>query len=163
MKEVEEIKDIIPPLPQREKYSQQEIDILTGKICPYCGGASELIDSAEIYNGVSYGKAYICRQCNAYVGCYNFTKKSLGRLANQELREAKHKAHHYFDQLWKRRIMKRPVAYAFLSVMMGTPKDYTHIGMFDIEQCNYVIKISKALLESRGMIPYPYDTNPNNQ
>ena len=44
--------------------------ILTGKICPYCGKESELIDSAEIY-GESYGAMYICRGCDAYVGCYS--------------------------------------------------------------------------------------------
>ncbi|MBO7256277.1 MAG: hypothetical protein J6V04_03005 [Bacteroidales bacterium] len=43
--------------------------ILTGKICPYCGKDSELIDSSEIY-GTSYGPMYICRDCDAYVGCY---------------------------------------------------------------------------------------------
>ena len=42
--------------------------ILSGKICPYCGKESELIDSTEIYNGKSYGKMYICRPCDAYVG-----------------------------------------------------------------------------------------------
>lgn len=29
---------------------------------------------------------------------------------------------------------------------MGKNKDYTHIGMFDVEDCNIVIDLSKALL-----------------
>ena len=71
--------------------------IFTGKICPYCGKETELIDSAEVYHGVSYGWMYICRPCDAYVGCYKGTKKALGRLANAELRKYKHEAHGVFD------------------------------------------------------------------
>ena len=66
--------------------------ILAGKICPYCGKETELIDSAEVYQGVSYGWMYICRPCDAYVGCYKGTTKALGRLANAELRKYKHEA-----------------------------------------------------------------------
>ena len=35
--------------------------------CPYCGKEAELIDSSVIY-GRSYGMAYICFGCDAYVG-----------------------------------------------------------------------------------------------
>lgn len=41
--------------------------------------------------------------------------------------------------------------------MMETPSDYTHIGMYDIKQCEQVVKISLALLQSRGKEPYPYE------
>lgn len=157
MKEVEEIRNQIEPLEAHAPYTEDEIRILHGEICPYCGKPTELIDSAEIYRGVSYGPVYICRPCHAYVGCYHFTNKALGRLADENLRAAKHKAHHYFDQLWKRKIMQRPVAYQFLSEMMGTPREYTHIGMYNEEQCQRVIQISICLLQSRGKEPYPYE------
>ena len=85
--------------------------IISGKICPYCGRETELIDSSEIYHGVSYGWMYICRPCDAYVGCYNGTTKALGRLADAELRKYKHEAHDVFDLIWKNHLMDRHKAY----------------------------------------------------
>lgn len=35
-------------------------EILTGKICPYCGKPTEYVDSSIIY-GRSYGMIYLCR------------------------------------------------------------------------------------------------------
>lgn len=36
-------------------------------ICPYCGRVAKYVDSSVIYYGHSYGMAYLCRPCNAYV------------------------------------------------------------------------------------------------
>ena len=124
--------------------------IFTGKICPYCGKEAELIDSAEVYHGVSYGWMYICRPCDAYVGCYKGTKKALGRLANAELRKYKHEVHDVFDLIWKKHFMKRAQAYTWLSKQLGTERDYTHIGMFDVETCKKVIAVSNKYLIERG-------------
>lgn len=66
-------------------------DILTGKICPYCGNPTEYVDSSVIY-GRSYGMIYLCRNCRAYAGVHKGTNQALGRLANAELREAKKEA-----------------------------------------------------------------------
>lgn len=38
--------------------------------CPYCGERAEFVDSAEVYHGQSYGLIYLCRPCDAYVGCH---------------------------------------------------------------------------------------------
>jgi HD superfamily phosphohydrolase YqeK len=122
--------------------------ILLGKICPYCGKETELIDSAEIYHGNSYGWMYICRPCDAYVGCYTGTTNSLGRLANAELRKYKQAAHDVFDLIWKDHHMERSEAYSWLSHQLGIEPDYTHMGMFDVEQCKQVINCSlKYLLQ----------------
>ena len=123
--------------------------IYEGKICPYCGKETELIDSAEIYHGVSYGWMYICRPCDAYMGCYKGTKKALGRLANAELRKYKHEAHDVFDLIWEKHFMKRPQAYTWLSKQLDTERDYTHIGMFDVETCKKVIAVSNKYLIER--------------
>ena len=74
--------------------------ILTGLICPYCGGETAYIDSCRVY-GRSYGMMYICRPCDAWVGVHKGTDKALGRLANKELREAKKEAHFWFDKIAK--------------------------------------------------------------
>lgn len=134
-----------------ENVPMKREQILSGKVCPYCGKETELIDSAEVYQGVSYGWMYICRPCDAYVGCYKGTTKALGRLANAELRDYKHKAHEVFDQIWKNHYMNRAKAYTWLSKLLGTERDYTHIGMFDVEMCKKVIRVSKdyIMVEAR--------------
>ena len=113
--------------------------------CDYCGHEATLVDDSEIY-GRSYGHtAYLCRHCGAYVGCHGRTDKPLGRLANAELRTWKMKAHDAFDPLWNSPSSPfhrhRNAAYAWLAQQMGLPVEKTHIGMFDIEQCQQVIKI----------------------
>jgi hypothetical protein len=128
--------------------SDKEIRIMKGEVCPYCGNETELIDSAEIYQGVSYGWMYICRPCDAYVGCYRGSKKALGRLANAELRKYKQQAHEALDQIWKKRLMKRKEVYTWLSQQLETERDYTHIGMFDVEQCKKVIAVSEQYLDT---------------
>jgi len=75
--------------------------------CDYCKSKTELIDSAPVYNGVSYGKVYHCRPCDAWVGVHKGTEKPLGRLANKELREWKKRAHAVFDPLWQAKLNKR--------------------------------------------------------
>ena len=117
------------------------LDIIHARICPYCGGVPVLTDSAEIYNGRSYGPVYLCRKCDAFVGCHDGTVTPKGRLADRALREAKKQAHEAFDSLWRAGQMKRKEAYAWLSASMGTLPEYTHIGMFDIWQCREVIRL----------------------
>lgn len=127
-----------------------DIDIISGKICPYCKCKTELIDSAEIYDGVSYGQMYICRNCNAYVGCHKDSSKSLGRLANEELRRYKHCAHLIFDMIWENHFMSRYNAYTWLSKKLGVDRAYTHIGMFDVDLCKQVINLSRTYLLNKS-------------
>lgn len=110
-------------------------------ICPYCGNTAEFTDSAEIYHGHGYGMIYLCRPCDAYVGTHKGTDKPLGRLANAELRRWKIAAHGAFDPLWKGGEFRRNEAYRWLAGKMGLPKERTHIGMFDVPQCQKVIQI----------------------
>lgn len=121
--------------------------ILLGLSCPYCGAPSELVEDTEVY-GQSYGtKCRICRHCDAWVGCHKGTAIALGRLANRNLRELKHKAHEVFDQLWKGGYMTRTCAYEVLSAGLGLPPANTHIGMFDEEQCTKTIALSNIILK----------------
>lgn len=110
--------------------------------CPYCGRKAEYVDSAEIY-GKSYGMAYLCRPCDAYVGVHDGTDTPLGRLANRELRRWRNRAHAAFDPLWQQGPYRRRRndAYAWLAGKMGLTKEETHIAMFDVEQCKQVIQI----------------------
>jgi hypothetical protein len=138
-------------------------EILHGKKCPYCNKKPQYVDSIIIY-GRSYGMIYLCGDCDAYVGVHKGTNKSLGRLANRELREAKKNAHKYFDELWQKKAELgaisnpnlrgkydwinwknkcRSDAYRWLSDQMGKPSKYTHIGMFNVVECNRVINLCK--------------------
>ena len=132
-----------------------DIDIISGKICPYCNCKSELIDSAEVYDGVSYGLMYICRNCNAYVGCHKGSDKSLGRLANEELRRYKHCAHLVFDMIWGNHFMSRYNAYTWLSKKLQINREHTHIGMFDVDLCKQVINLSSTYLIGKNSDKFP--------
>lgn len=77
---------------------------MLGTKCPYCGFDVKFSSKSDIIYGRDYGVIYLCSNypsCDAFVGCHNGTKNSLGRLANKELREKKKIAHYYFDTLWK--------------------------------------------------------------
>lgn len=133
--------------------------VLQGIVCAYCPNVStELVDSAEVYGGVSYGLIWKCPECGAYVGVHKGTDKALGRVANAQLRIAKQLAHTAFDRLWRLKAFRtlsktapadkdavwrqcRNDAYAWLSTKMGTLPSETHIGMFDEQQCAMVVEI----------------------
>ena len=120
--------------------------------CPYCHKQAKLVDS-KIFYGVSYGMAWFCQPCGAWVGCHKNSEKHapLGRLANKELREWKQKAHDVFDPLWKRKIKRdccskchaRKAAYKWLAGELSIKIKDCHIGMFNIEECKKTVGICK--------------------
>lgn len=114
-------------------------------ICPYCGQQAEFVDSSVIY-GRSFGKIYLCRKCNAYVGVHNGSTKPKGTLANAELRKYRISAHAAFDPLWQTGPFKgqRKAAYRWLAGLLGLPVERTHIGMFDVPQCKRVVEVVTA-------------------
>lgn len=88
-------------------------------ICPYCGRVAKYVDSSVIYYGHSYGMAYLCRPCNAYVGVHSGTDRPKGSLANAELRGWRKATHARFDPLWQDGpFKKRNAAYRWLSEQM---------------------------------------------
>lgn len=139
-----------------QQFSEKDLSIMKGEICPYCGAKPELIDSAEIYNGTSYGLMYICRPCDAYVSCHLGTNTPKGRLANAELRQLKIEAHEVFDTIWKQKYKRgRYQAYYWLSKQLQRPFDLTHIGMMDEETCRRTIAICKKYLFQKDPDKFP--------
>ena len=137
---------ITPALPVMDiQLTEEQREILSGRICPYCHVPTEYKNSIEVY-GVDYGMIYYCPQCGAYVGVHKGTDRAKGRLANAELRRCKIEAHRYFDELYKRGLMKRREAYKWLSDQLGLPPKYTYIGMFNPETCAKVVDVSKKYL-----------------
>jgi len=122
-------------------------------LCPYCGAEAILVDSAEVYNGRSFGLIYLCRPCQAWVGVHKGTERPLGRLANKELREWKMRAHAAFDPMWKpasadppTRGQNRTAAYHWLAKQLGVLPEACHIGWFDVDQCRRVVEICLGVL-----------------
>lgn len=117
--------------------------------CPYCDKETELVDSKEIYGNRSYGWAYLCRDCWAYVGCHNKTKIPLGLPANEETRNWRMKTHAMFDPLWKVDVTngmitksdRRKLLYKKVSELMNLEPYQTHIAMFNVEQCQELISL----------------------
>ena len=65
--------------------------------------------------------------------------------ADAETRQARQRCHEAFDPLWKKRTRfnNRNAAYRWLRHAMRLPKDKAHIGMFDLEQCQELLRIIK--------------------
>jgi len=126
--------------------SYETEQILKGYICPYCKKKTRMVDSIRIYKKKSYGLVSMCIPCNAYVGVHKDTNIPLGRVAKNDLREARKYTHSYFDRIWKHGYMDRSDAYKWLSKELNTPFEFTHIAMFSKVTCEKVTKISRNLI-----------------
>ena len=100
-------------------------------ICQYCGGDTEWVENKEVY-GRNYGKSYmiyLCRPCDAFVGCHNNTKEPKGYvLANKELRAWRRKAHAFIDPIWQSGKLARGQVYDRLKNAIGY-EVHVHIVM----------------------------------
>lgn len=136
-------------------------------LCSYCFKPAALVTGKEIYPHrpeLYTLKFWECAACQAYVGCHKAScgqgdgTKPLGRLANAKLRAAKSLAHKMFDPIWKTKAIKRQAfdaprckplkrkdAYKWLASMLGIAVDECHIGMFNVEQCQNVANLCRAL------------------
>jgi hypothetical protein len=133
--------------------------------CPYCQGPAELVTGEYIYphrEDLYDLQFWSCEPCDAYVGCHKagawtydavgrkvFSDGTLplGRLANEELRAAKKRAHAQFDPLWNeqpRRYEARLAAYAWLAKALDIPVSDCHIGEFDVDMCARVVQVCQA-------------------
>jgi hypothetical protein len=114
-------------------------------ICDYCQQPAEHQTGAEAYphrHDLHDLNFWVCKPCDARVGCHKGTLNPLGRFANSELRRAKMRAHHAFDRLWKNNgPMRRRQAYAWLASQLGIPGHECHIGMFDVDMCKKVVEV----------------------
>lgn len=136
--------------------SENKKAIFEGKICPYCEGKTDYVDSSIVYNGKSFGMIYLCKPCRAWVGVHEGTDNALGRLANNELREYKKRAHAAFDPIWKTKSINniwkeylpktsnREKAYIWLSKQLGIKRENCHIGFFNVNICKRVILICNS-------------------
>ncbi len=109
--------------------------------CPYCKGRAEWVENSQVY-GKNYGKSWmiwLCRRCDAYVGCHENTRKPLGTMADKETRGWRRAAHHHLDKLWKSGAFTRREVYDFLKLSFGRD---VHVGESDVETCRKIISIT---------------------
>lgn len=126
--------DLKIALEELEKLNQKTVPI-----CPYCLNESNYLQSKNLYR---------CDPCDAQVGVHKDTTMPLGTMANKELRAMRKKAHSYLDPLWKykassqniSKMKARKAAYEWLAKQMEIKVDDCHVGEFDVEQCQQVIK-----------------------
>lgn len=130
-------------------------------ICPYCNTQARLFNGLSVYPhrpDLKMLRFWMCKPCDAYVGCH---KKGawvetaqgrvtsdgtlpLGRLANAELRKAKKDAHDALDMWWQCEDNKpkaRCAVYKRLADALGISVYDCHIGMFDVDRCDEVLRI----------------------
>lgn len=109
-------------------------------ICPYCKQEAEWVENREIY-GRNYGKSYmcyLCRNCDAYVGCHNNSRTPLGVMANKELRDWRKKVHAVIDPIWQSGQMSRGAVYGKISHELGFSY---HTGESDVATCRRVLAL----------------------
>ena len=109
-------------------------------ICPECG-ADMILKKGK------YNKFYGCVQWPECTGSHGAHADGtpLGIPANKETKAWRIKAHDAFDRLWKQDGMRRKKAYRKLAMSMGLAEEDCHIGRFNIEQCEEVIKVCNNL------------------
>ena len=112
--------------------------------CTYCKHEAEWVQNKEVY-GRNYGKSYmiwLCRNCGAYVGCHNNTRRAKGTFANTELRAARRLAHATIDPLWRSGKYTRKGVYTMLEDAFG---EQVHVGESDERRCMEIIKTAKLI------------------
>ncbi|MFY9480251.1 MAG: zinc-finger-containing protein [Aquabacterium sp.] len=140
---------VTPWNPSRRATAKVKNPLPVPTTCRHCGAEVNLVSNAEIY-GREYGEwpwTFMCQgpNCRAYVGLHPFTGIPMGTLATAPIRNARKAAKDLFNPLWQSGQMTRDEAYAWLAGELGIANvEHCHIGWFDVEQCNQVIRAVKA-------------------
>ncbi len=93
-----------------------------------------------------YGGRYSCPVDGCTVVCWS---QSTSTPADQETRDARHALHRVFDPLWQDggRFANRREAYLWLADVMGLHRAKTHIGYFNLDQCQRAMAAIRKLGE----------------
>lgn len=116
-------------------------------LCPFCGQKARLIDSAEIYNGKSYGYAYVCEYCgdgkSVFALCKPGTVKIQGKMADAETRQLRQKAYRAYKRYVSdsRSFYSDAEAREWLSRKIGVAYANCRISEFDARTCRKVLEV----------------------
>jgi hypothetical protein len=112
--------------------------------CPICKKLAPWVENKAKY-GRNYGKSYMCyycKDCDTYVGCHNNTRRPLGTMATQELRELRMQVHKKIDPLWRNGEYSRKEVYNWLSKRLGYAY---HTGQADESTCREILTMKIKL------------------
>jgi len=113
-------------------------------MCPYCGQNAEHVSGDVIYpdnQKLHHLWYYFCRMCNAWVGTHKDNHyRPYGQLADLYTRQARSRAHKIFDKFWDTK-KERTELYKDLAKVLNISERDCHIGKFNQEMCNKVIKM----------------------
>lgn len=101
-----------------------------------------------------YGYFFGCSrypECKGNLGC-SPDGTPLGTPGDARTREARRRAHHLFDKLWKSGLVTggRRGAYVWLKRTLGMSKKQAHIAKMNIQQCEAVVAAAKEFLAETG-------------
>lgn len=94
---------------------------------------------------------YMCPKCGKFVGCHPGTKRPLGCIPTEAIKEARKRIHAKMDPLWKSGKITRPQLYRLISKKLG----YTyHNGETKtVIECMKVWDIVDEIEQSLTIIP----------
>lgn len=88
-----------------------------------------------------WGTRYNCPTDGCTVVLWN---GSTSTPADYQTRQARIQAHNSFDELWRSGVFTRREAYKKLEVFLGLSRKETHIGHFNIKQCQRTLDFCNA-------------------
>ena len=121
-------------------------------ICPYCGAQAILRPGSYLFKHPKTEHLYVCTRypkCDSYVSAHEGNLVPMGMPANSELRRKRQEAHLVFDQLWKSGIFTRNDAYHWMADLFLIRREEAHIGNFNMDRCDRLIKQSVEVLRNR--------------
>jgi len=139
--------------------------------CGECGQQAEAVLGDQIdpnRQDLFNKRFYLCRGCDAYVGCHEGTWQPFGTPAQEHTRMMRRKAHGHFDPIWKaiqasdsrrpandprRNTHARVRGYEWLAKELGKPIEQCHIGMMNADEARQVVDLCGPHLERMGVRP----------
>ena len=118
--------------------------------CIHCDRLADITDGGEIYPhrpDLASQSFYICRPCDAYVGCHKGTTNPLGTPANAKLRRLRIAVHNLLDPMWQQvqdkreRKRARGDVYFRLAEEMQLSMNNCHVSLFNEKQCQQAYAI----------------------
>lgn len=119
--------------------------------CPTCGPNAPvfLVNNEEIY-GREYGDwpyAYLCENCDSYVGLHPGTDLPLGTMADKETREARKRNKLAFFRMKDELGISRSEAYKRLAEGLSIPVSECHWSWFDAERCKQAGAVCREIIK----------------
>lgn len=133
-----------------DQFTDSDIE---GRWCRYCACETEEVTGKDVYPDLPHLHEKLFFRCiknlDHYVGRYDRSGRSLGIIADAQLRKMKKEGHANFDPLWNSEskiFNSRREAYQWLSIKMDLPTERTHFGMFNEELCSKAIGFCRQLV-----------------